>query len=60
VAALEARFPVVRPDETETGQVYAALASEFGLPPSAAACWARRFVARHGEPINLLHRLRLA
>lgn len=59
-AALETRFSGLRADEGATALVLASLASEFGLPPALAARWARRFVARYGEPVTLLHRLRLA
>jgi len=58
--ALRARLPRLRADDATIAQAQFVLTSEIGLPPRPAAVWARRFVARHGEPITLLDRLRLS
>jgi hypothetical protein len=60
VAGLEARFSGLRLDEAGVARVQSALLTEYGLPPAPAWQWARRFVARQGEPVTLIHRLGLA
>jgi hypothetical protein len=60
VAALEKRFPGLRAGDAAIAEVRAVLVAEFGLPLAPASMWASRFVSRHGEPLTLLHRLRLS
>lgn len=54
MAALARRFPRVVDCAEDVGRVYAALVSEFRLPPSAARQWALTYVGRHarGNPLG--------
>ena len=59
-AALRLRCPDLRADEDSATRVRGVLVHEFGLPPGPALRCARRFVARHGSPVTVLHRIGLA
>lgn len=58
--AMLARFPRLPQGEESVLQVRAVLTGEYGLPPGPAGRYARRFVARFGEGVTLLHRMGLA
>ncbi len=57
--SLRVRFPHLFTDEEAVTQVQEALVREYALPEIPALNYARGWVADHGEPRTLLHRLGL-
>ena len=57
--ALRACFPSIAQDAAAVERIAAALQGTWRLPAAPALDYARAFVAQEGEPVTLLHRLRL-
>jgi hypothetical protein len=59
VAALRSHFTDITQDAAAVETIAAALRETWLLPAMPALTYARTFVAQEGEPVTLLHRLRL-